>query len=206
MTSVIRVPLLLLLGAVLLRGFLLGYTDLLDPTETRYASVAQEMVLLHDWLTPRLPMPEGIVPYFGKPPLHFWLTASAYRLFEIDEWTARLPSWLAAVALLVVIWSYGKRFFGEEVGVAAALIAFSSAMFFFLAGASVTDVTLAALVAGSTYSLYLFAISDASRNGLGTSSCAARTYPNCPSANELASPASASGGSGTSSAERRGRR
>ncbi|RIL08633.1 MAG: hypothetical protein DCC75_08390, partial [Proteobacteria bacterium] len=154
------ISILILFGAILLRGALLEYTDLIDPTEARYASVAQEMVLLGDWLTPRLPMPEGVVPYMGKPPLHFWLTASAYSIFGIDEWTARLPSWLSAIALLLVIVSFGRRFFGERVGLSAALIAFSSVILFFLSGASVTDVTLAALVTGSTYFLYLLAISD----------------------------------------------
>ena len=159
--------LFILIGAVLLRGLLLEYSDLVDPTESRYASVAQEMVLFGDWATPRLPMPEGVIPYMGKPPLHFWLAASAYSLFGVDEWTARLPSWLAAIAILFVIWSFGKRYFGEEVGTAAALIAFSSGMLFFLAGASVTDVTLTALVTASTYSLYLFVESKASQKKLG---------------------------------------
>lgn len=157
------VPVVLLLCAVLLRGSLLEYTDLIDPTETRYASVAQEMVLLKDWLTPRLPMPEGIVPYMGKPPLHFWLTAGSYKLFGVDEWTTRLPSWLSTIAILLVVWSFGRRFFGKQTGIAAALITFSSGMLFFLAGASVTDVSLTALISGSSYLLYTFAQSGAAR-------------------------------------------
>lgn len=149
-------PLLLLISAVLLRGLLLEYTDLVDPTEARYATVAQEMILLDDWLTPRLPMPEGVVPYMGKPPFHFWLTAGSYSLFGVDEWTARLPSWISSILILLVIWSFGRRFFNEQSAIAAALIAFSSGMLFFISGASVTDVTLTALVSAATYFLYQY--------------------------------------------------
>ncbi|NMC62172.1 MAG: glycosyltransferase family 39 protein [SAR324 cluster bacterium] len=158
---------LILVSAVLIRGLLLEYSDLLDPTESRYASVSQEMVLSGDWTTPRLPMSEGIMPYMGKPPLHFWLTAGAYSLFGVDEWTARLPSWLASIAILLVVWSFGQRFYSKEVGVASALMAFSSGMLFFLAGASVVDVTLTALVTASTYSLYLLIRSNGAQWKLG---------------------------------------
>lgn len=164
--------LLLLTAMVLLRGLLLEYSDLVDPTETRYASVAQEMVLLGDWITPRLPMPEGVVPYMGKPPLHFWLTATAYTLFGVDEWTARLPSWLATIGILWATISFGRTFFGDRIAISAALIAFSSGMLFFLAGASVTDVTLTAFVTASTYLLYLLAISNTSKPSLGLLSTA----------------------------------
>jgi 4-amino-4-deoxy-L-arabinose transferase-like glycosyltransferase len=156
----LRLLALLLCAAVLLRGSLLEHSELIDPTETRYASVAQEMILTDNWLTPQLPMPEGVVPYMGKPPLHFWLTASAYKIFRVEEWTARLPSWLGSVVILAVIWCFARRYFDSAMGLSAGLVAFSSVMFFFLAGASVTDVTLTALVSLATYSLYVFASSD----------------------------------------------
>lgn len=68
-----------------LRVVLLNYPDLVDPTESRYANVAQEMVLDNDWVTPKLSQPEGVVPYLGKPPLHFWLTAACFKIFGVSE-------------------------------------------------------------------------------------------------------------------------
>ena len=46
---------------------------LLLPDEGRYAGVAWEMLRSGDWLTPTL---NGL-PYFHKPPLFYWLTASS---------------------------------------------------------------------------------------------------------------------------------
>lgn len=148
--------LLILICALLSRALFLEYTDLIDPTESRYASVAQEMLISRDWLTPKLHLPEGVVPYLGKPPLHFWLTGVSYQLLGVEEWTARLPSFLAAMLILLVVFKFSEKRFGNEVALASSLITFSSVMFFFLAGASVTDVTLTALVTLSSFSLYKF--------------------------------------------------
>lgn len=156
----LKTLLFILLGALVVRASLLEYTNLVDPTEARYASVAQEMVLSGDWLTPKLPMAEGTVPYMGKPPLHFWLTAISYSLFGVDEWSSRLPSFVGTVLLLLLIVSFTSKMFGRLEGLTAGLIFFSSAMIFFLAGASVTDVTLTLMISASTVLLYLFCASD----------------------------------------------
>lgn len=137
------------------RAALLEYTDLIDPTESRYAVVAEEMVQSGNWLTPKLPMPEGVVPYLGKPPLHFWLTALSYSMFGIDEWTARLPSLLATIGILIAIWIFAAKAFDRQLAAVASLIYLSAWAPFFLAGGSVTDVTLAWLVTASTGTLYL---------------------------------------------------
>ena len=109
-----RPILLVLLFGLIGRASLLEYTDLLDPTEARYASVAQEMVNSGNWLTPMLPLPQGTVPYLGKPPLHFWLTALSYQVFGIEEWTARLTSFLMTISLLFLIfWDRFRYLFLE---------------------------------------------------------------------------------------------
>jgi 4-amino-4-deoxy-L-arabinose transferase-like glycosyltransferase len=137
------------------RALFLGYPDLIDPTESRYAVVGQLMALTGNWLTPMLPLPEGVAPYLGKPPLHFWLTALSYKLFGIDEWSTRLPGFLATIGILFVIWIFAKRRFDSGVALIACLIYLTSGMAFFLAGASVTDVTLTLAVTASIATLYL---------------------------------------------------
>ena len=39
---------------------------------------------------------------FDKPPLTYWLISSGFKLFGMNEWTARLPSALSAIALTVL--------------------------------------------------------------------------------------------------------
>jgi 4-amino-4-deoxy-L-arabinose transferase-like glycosyltransferase len=148
------IPIILVIG-LFGRVAFLEYTDLIDPTEARYAVVAQLMVSTTNWLTPMLPMPEGVVPYLGKPPLHFWLTAASYTLFGVDEWSARLPSFIDTLLIVGAIWVVGALFFSRRMGWIAALIYLSAAMPFFLAGASVTDTTLTAFVTLSVVTLYL---------------------------------------------------
>ena len=46
------------------------------PDEGRYGEIGRWMLVSGDWITPRL---NGI-KYFEKPPLQYWMTASAYQV------------------------------------------------------------------------------------------------------------------------------
>jgi 4-amino-4-deoxy-L-arabinose transferase-like glycosyltransferase len=61
--------------------------------ETRYAAVAWEMWLRHDWLVPRL----NGAPYSDKPPLLFWLVQLGWAVGGVSEWWPRLVPMLAAL-------------------------------------------------------------------------------------------------------------
>ena len=65
---------------------------LMLPDEGRYVGVAWQMMTSGDWLTPTL---DGL-PFFHKPPLFYWISASAMSVFGVHEIAARLPSLLAA--------------------------------------------------------------------------------------------------------------
>ncbi len=65
---------------------LLGYRDLFEPDEGRYAEISREMVTSGDWLTPRL---NGF-KYFEKPALQYWATAAGFVVFGESNATARL--------------------------------------------------------------------------------------------------------------------
>ena len=58
------------------------------PDEPRYAWIARDMAESGDWITPRL---YG-KPWFEKPPLYYWSAALSFKLFGVNEATARLPS------------------------------------------------------------------------------------------------------------------
>lgn len=81
------------------------------PDEGRYAGVAWEMVRTGQWLTPTL---DGL-PYFHKPPLFYWITASALTVFGLHEWPARLAPFLGAVLAAASIFLFARRWFGEKV-------------------------------------------------------------------------------------------
>ena len=121
-----RAHLLLLLLAVTVIWFgNLDYRKLFHPDEGRYAEIPREMVAAADWVTPRL---NGI-KYFEKPPLQYWATAIAYRVFGESEWTSRLWTALSGFLAVLLIYAAGVRLFGPDPGLYAALMLVSSAGF-----------------------------------------------------------------------------
>jgi 4-amino-4-deoxy-L-arabinose transferase-like glycosyltransferase len=85
----------------------LGSTSLVDETEPLFAEAARQMTVTGDWITPYF----NGETRFDKPPLIYWLMAICYRLFGVNEWGARLPSAVAAIALIVLSF-YTLKYFG----------------------------------------------------------------------------------------------
>ncbi|MGH9362189.1 MAG: ArnT family glycosyltransferase, partial [Thermoanaerobaculia bacterium] len=95
----------------------LGRRDLWNPDEARYAVVAREMRERGDRLVPHL---NGEV-YSQKPPLFFWAIAAASLLTGgVDETSARLPSALAAIGAVLLVYRLGERLFCRRAGWLAA--------------------------------------------------------------------------------------
>lgn len=90
-------------------GFLwhLGSLGLVDETEPLFVEAARQMVVTNDWITPYF----NEVTRFDKPPLVYWLIALGFKFIGVNEWMARLPSALSAIALVwfgfFVLWRYG---------------------------------------------------------------------------------------------------
>lgn len=109
-------PLLLLLACVALGWNLNGYR-LLDPDEGRNAEVAREMAQTNDYLVPHL---DGL-PYLDKPIVYFAAAAATIELLGPSETAARLPAYLATLATVALLVSFGRRRWGDEAGWTAGL-------------------------------------------------------------------------------------
>jgi len=123
----------------------LGYRDLIEPDEGRYAEIPREMVATGDWVTPRL---NGF-KYFEKPVLQYWATATAYTLFGDNNTTARL--WPALTGFLGALWAgfLALRLYGRSAGFYAFLVTLSSLLYIVDGHYLVLDMSLAVfLVAG----------------------------------------------------------
>jgi 4-amino-4-deoxy-L-arabinose transferase-like glycosyltransferase len=96
----------------------IGSVGFLSTDEPRYAAIGQEMAHSGDWLTPRL---WGSV-WLEKPPLLFWMTATAWKLGLRDEWAARLPLALISLGFLVFFQGWVAREFDSAAGWRAAMM------------------------------------------------------------------------------------
>ncbi|HEX2252619.1 MAG TPA: glycosyltransferase family 39 protein [Thermoanaerobaculia bacterium] len=105
-----------LAGAVLFLPAL-GSRDLWNPDEARYAQVAREMRESGQYVVPHL---NGEL-YMQKPPLLFWSIAAASAPWgRVTEISARLPSAVAAILALLVVFRLAERLFGRRAAWLAA--------------------------------------------------------------------------------------
>jgi 4-amino-4-deoxy-L-arabinose transferase-like glycosyltransferase len=109
----------LLLGASLFLFFYgLNATELWR-TESLRAIIAQQMLDSGNWIVPRL---YG-EPLFTKPPgMYAAIALCSLPWGHVTDFTARLPSALAATGCVLLFWWYFKRQLGRVAGLAAGLI------------------------------------------------------------------------------------
>ena len=125
----------------------LGYRHLVKPDEGRYAEIPREMVASGDWLTPRL----NGHKYFEKPPLQYWVTASAFVAFGQNEWAARLWTGLTGfLGVLLVFWA-GSRLFAPPAGLFGAAVAASCALYVAIGHILTLDMALAFFMSASVF-------------------------------------------------------
>jgi 4-amino-4-deoxy-L-arabinose transferase-like glycosyltransferase len=106
--------------------------------EARYAEVAREMLESGDWLTPRL---SGI-EHWHKPPVTYWAIAASFAAFGVNEFAARLPSALAAVASIIAVYGTGRMLFGRRAGLLGAVVLASSLLFLLMGRLATPDMLL----------------------------------------------------------------
>src|SRR5262249_29068246 len=91
---------------------------LMDDADTVHAEAAREMIERNDWVTLRIN--DGF-RYLEKAPLMYWFVAASFKMFGVHDWSARLPIVLGVLALSLVVYRLGRRFYGDEGGLYAAL-------------------------------------------------------------------------------------
>jgi len=139
----------LALALLILIGTGLGIRDPWPADEPRFASLARDMVLSHEWLFPRV----GGDLYQDKPPLFFWLLAICYSLFGSVKASFLIPSFLAAGGTLFLIYDFGRRTVSAGAGLAASLITVCSLQFLMVMRGAQIDATLCFVTTLSLYAL-----------------------------------------------------
>ncbi len=116
---------LVLLVALALNVPNLGAPSLWDIDEGKNAEAAREMLEADNWVVPTF----NYQPRYEKPALLYWLQAESYRVFGVNEFSARLPSALAATGACLVVNELAGSMFGLATGFLAASILASTTAF-----------------------------------------------------------------------------
>jgi len=125
-------------AAVFFLLYQLGGAALFEPDEGRNAEKARQILVLNDWITPH----ENFHAVLDKPIFFYWLIAITYKIFGASEWSARLPSALAALACAALVYGFARSRWGRWEALWAGLILLTSLEFFLLSRIVIFDMTL----------------------------------------------------------------
>jgi 4-amino-4-deoxy-L-arabinose transferase-like glycosyltransferase len=127
-----RLNFLLLLAFIAFYFYGLGHLPLVGPDEPRYAQVAREMFQRNDWITPTL----GGHTWFEKPALLYWMEIVAFKIFGVQEWTARLGPSVCGLLTVAAVWFVVSQVARERANQAALIAASCLGLIAFSRGAS----------------------------------------------------------------------
>lgn len=153
----VKIIVLVLIYALLWFGTL-NYRHLIPSDEGRYAEIAREMLVTGDWVTPRY----NGYKYFEKPPLQIWATATAFHVFGIGDWQARLWTALTGFLTIVFVGFTGARIYKPRAGWLAAIALASSPMWVIGGHVNSLDMGLSAFLVAALCSLLLAQTADKS--------------------------------------------
>jgi 4-amino-4-deoxy-L-arabinose transferase-like glycosyltransferase len=123
----------------------LGYASLLDPDEAHYAELTREMLQRGSWLVPLL---DG-KPFIDKPVLFHWLQALSVAVIGETEFAARLPTALAALAVIGTTRWLGAALFDAEIGTWGNVMLATMPATFALSSVAVFDMVFTAFLFGA---------------------------------------------------------
>lgn len=138
--------------AVLLvvRVLAMFWLPFVDTTEARYAEIARKMLETGNWITPQF---DYGVPFWGKPPLHTWLSALGMKIFGVGPFGARILILASSIAVLGLVFAWVRRHRGYDQALLATVVLATSVLFF---GASAFVMTDMVMILGTTLSMVAF--------------------------------------------------
>ncbi|HVB81503.1 MAG TPA: glycosyltransferase family 39 protein [Candidatus Binataceae bacterium] len=143
----IEIILIVVLGGLAL-GSGMSAPPLVDWDEATYVEVAHEAIANHSYLD----FTWNGQAYVKKPPLLFWALIGSFKVFGESEFAARLPSVVAGLATLLLIYLTAAGAAGRLAGTLAALVPLQ--FYFFIARGGRDCATDAPLLFFLTLALY----------------------------------------------------
>ena len=145
----------LLIGLIILSSLLffhkLGSYTLFDVDEAFYSETTREMLETADYVTPKYNYKNN----HEKPVLFYWLMASSFFVFGINEFAARFWSALMGIFLITATFLFAKKFDEKIYGLLSGFILATSFEIIVLAHAAIIDMALVFFIAAAMYLFFI---------------------------------------------------
>jgi len=136
----------LIIGIICLIGLRI---DIMDIDAAQYASISREMLSTGHFLQ----VYDLGKDYLDKPPFLFWISAISMKIFGINNFSYKLPSFLFAIIAVISTFKLSKLFYDYKTAILASLILASSQGFFLMTHDVRTDTILMGWVIFSVWQL-----------------------------------------------------
>jgi 4-amino-4-deoxy-L-arabinose transferase-like glycosyltransferase len=138
----------------------LGSATFWEPDEPRFAEATRQMFERGDFVTPYL----NGVPRFEKPILLYWLQAGSSLVLGTTELAARMPSAIAGVGCVLLIYFLTARMASERAGLVAAVALATMFRFVVFARQGLTDVPSLFFIVAAVYGFVRAASADSPKH------------------------------------------
>jgi len=139
-----------LLFSLIILVYIIGlFIPIIDIDAAQYANISREMSENNSFIQ----VLNNGGAYLDKPPLLFWCSAISLKLFGINEFAYKLPSFLFSLLGIWAIYKLGKLVSGPNTGIFSAFIAASCQAWFLMNNDVKTDTILTACICLSLYQL-----------------------------------------------------
>ena len=106
----------------------LDYNTLNSWDEAWYGSIAKNIVKTGDYVN----LTFNGEPFYDHPPMGFWIMSVSYKIFGVNEFATRMPSALAGLGSVVLIFLIGALVFHNKAIGFVATIIFSTCVWFLI--------------------------------------------------------------------------
>ncbi len=117
-----------------------------------YASISAEMIETNNWLQ----IFHKGNDYLDKPPLHFWLSATFFKVFGVNTFAYKLPSFLFTILGTYSTYRLGKLLYSSDIGKLSALMFYSCFSVILINQDVRTDTILVGIVVFSIWNLVAY--------------------------------------------------
>ena len=130
-----------------------AFRPVLPPDETRYLTVAWEMLVRGDFVLPTV----NFAPYHHKPPLLFWMIDIGWAMFGVSRISALVMVVAISASVMLLVRRLAREIFPDDARIARAAcwLTVGNAVFAIYCGLILFDLLLTATVAAAMLALLI---------------------------------------------------